>query len=123
MWSLLPKPGSCKDCHSSFESYWASKFLVGLVTSAVFILYGSICIVTQSAYMTGRWGGVEVFRDEATAWGFTLIGAGAFLHFRFFWSNSKFLWRFADMGIVISLLTLIGGIGYLCAKTWISFGN
>jgi len=92
-----------------------SAWVYGVVLAAAPLFYGIWCIATGSALFIGgyllhivRYTGVN-----ATAIGVIYISVACFVHSHFFWSGHEKYSGIGDIGKGLSLLGIVGGIGYL----------
>jgi hypothetical protein len=83
--------------------------------------YGLFCLLMQRAWflniplrgvprapgMLREWSG-----RSAMAFGVVLIAVAAFAHFHWFWSNSPRLSPYYEIGKIVSLILLIGALGW-----------
>lgn len=71
----------------------------------------TIVLTTRSA---GR--RLELTGSDPWWLGLVLIGAAGLAHFHFFWTNHPRLAEYVELGKVISLMTLIVGIGVIVVR-------
>lgn len=112
---LLRKRCAVKDVDDLMGSPWKRWGLGGLA-ALLLIAYGVRCLVAGRAYLPGRHNGMDVTGALAIAMGMAYTGLGAFLHFRFFWRDHPALWRFAEAGMIASILAVVGALGYVLIK-------
>jgi hypothetical protein len=100
---------------------------IGVVVATLLAIYGSVCIRTQSAMLTGGTDtdlalgtspSMECRDASAIAIGVTSIAFASLLHFHFFWSWRHRFLGYAQIGKVLSLIVATGGIIYFIFHFW-----
>jgi hypothetical protein len=113
------------------QSTWA-KWVGGVVLPLLPLWVAINCWVTQKGFFPGfsgrRFGHgfsrYDLTGTQAIILGFLLLGIAAFIHFHYFWGNSRKLWTFMEFGKIISGLLAVGCILYLYWFMWYDmFGN
>jgi hypothetical protein len=89
------------------------KWLGGMAGPILLTGYGMTCILTKHGVMPGRYDSMELHGRNAVALGVAILGMGALLHFHYFWGNIVHLSPWAVPGKIVSLLSIIGGLGFL----------
>lgn len=87
----------------TFRSAW----LGGWVAPFGLIAYGTACGLRQRGWLWGEEGLLRLVGPEAVFFGFSLIAAGFFCHFHFFWGRYERTAWFSDLGKILSLLAFI----------------
>jgi hypothetical protein len=97
---------------------------IGALAVAV---YGAICVHTQSATWVGgtdldlalgNWPRLHCHGASAIAIGIALISMAGLLHFHFFWSWRERFLGCAQVGKVLSLIGVAGGMMYFVFRFW-----
>jgi hypothetical protein len=102
-----------------------AKWVGGAVLPLLPLWVAINCWVTQKGFVPGYRGSrYDLTGTQAIILGFLLLGIAAFLHFHYFWGNSRKLWTFMEFGKIISGLLAVGCILYLYCFMWYDmFGN
>jgi len=82
----------------------------GVVLAALPILWGIWCILDGEVTVPARGSVKELTGAAATAFGLVFVSIGAFMHFHYFWAPHKTLWRFAELGKILSILGFLGAL-------------
>ena len=91
-----------------------SKWVYGVITPVLLSAYGARCCIEKQAVWIGRFRNrIELFDDQAVAFGLALISAACLLHVHCFWTASPRLAILSELGKTVSALGLIGSLGYL----------
>jgi hypothetical protein len=95
------------------QSGWA-KWAGGAVLPLLPLWGAMTCWVTQKGFFPGYKGShFDLTGMQAIILGFLLFGIASFIHFHYFWGNSRKLWPFMEFGKIISGLLAVGCIFYL----------
>jgi len=98
------------------QSFWC-KWFGGVAVPLAIAVYAISCCARQHAVMVGSWRGtLELNGSTAIAFGLAWLSGAAFLHFHYFWGNLRQLGIFSNPGKVLSLLCLLGSLGYTVWK-------
>ena len=89
------------------------KWIGGVAVPMALIAYGITCIVTRHGEMPGRNFSMEVSGANAVALAVASVNLGVFLHCHYFWGNIFQMSALAVLGKIVSLIGMIGGLGYL----------
>ena len=89
------------------------RWLYGVVLAALPLAWGIWCILDGEVTVPARGPVRELTGGAATAFGLVFVSIGAFMHFHFFWAPHKVLWRFAELGKILSLLLFLGALVWL----------
>jgi len=91
-----------------------SAWALGVVVALSLAVYGVVCLVTQSAsFVGGRPLHIVVYQGRsAVALGSLYLAGGLFLHCHFFWSWRERFLGYAQIGKLLSMLGIVGGIFY-----------
>lgn len=86
--------------------------LLGIVLPLIILYFGIQAWVTEEAVWFGRRNtDIEVRGHTAKALGVVYSSVGLFCHFRWFWGLIP-VYRVFEIGTVISLLGVLGGLGF-----------
>ena len=97
-----------------------SKWVYGVITPVLLLAWGAhACIEKQAVWIwiigerfSGR-NRIELFDDQAVAFGLAWISFACFLHVHYYWTASPRLAVLSELGKTVSALGLIGSLGYL----------
>jgi hypothetical protein len=84
------------------------RWFYGVVLAALAAAWGIWCILDGEVTVARRGNVRELTGGAATAFGLVFVSIGAFMHFHFFWATHKSLWRFAELGKILSILLFLG---------------
>jgi len=100
-------------------------WIYGVILAGPLAVYGLYCLLTQQAWFLAigsRFANNRVprrgpFLEEyhgrlAMALGLVMIAVALYLHFRFFWSQSRRLVRYYEIGQFSALLCFIAALGW-----------
>lgn len=94
-------------------TFWA-KWFGGVAVPIVLAAIGTRYCILQHAVFYGRGGAeLELEGRSAVIFGLGWVSAALFAHFHYFWPTLKRLGIYTDAGKTISLLGIIGTVGYL----------
>ena len=105
------RPGPMDDLEGTPDVGPTTRWLCGVVVAAIPVAYGVSRIVAGEATFHSRTGTLHLTGTAAVMLGLVLISVGLFLHFHFFWAPHRVLWRFAELGKILSLLLFLGSLG------------
>jgi hypothetical protein len=101
---------------------------IGVIAALALAVYGSICIYTQSATWVGgddldlALGHVPQMHCQgagAVALGIAFVATASLLHCHFFWSWRERFHGYAQLGKLLSLVGIAGGMIYFCFRFWL----
>ena len=100
------------------EPTTAEAWFDGVFLASAAVLYGFVCLVTRHAWFLNIKRGAGTFFSEwfgrpAMALGIMYISLGLIAHFHCFWSSRPVLGRYWEIGEAVSIVSLIGGLGWL----------
>lgn len=90
-----------------------SKIVGGIVTPLVLFGFGIKDLIFREAVFWGRRAHVDLTGETAVAFGIALIGIGLLCHFHFIWTASERLYRWANLGKILSLVIFIAAFSYV----------
>jgi fatty acid desaturase len=95
------------------------KWFGGVVIAIGFVAYGAYGLATGSATLMGENMSQQLRGTDARALATAYIGIGLFLHCHYFWGNVYHFSAMAVLGKVVSLVAIIGGLGYVIVRSFI----
>lgn len=91
-----------------------SRIVGGVLAPLVLGGFGLHACWVGHAVLVGKYGEkLELSGPDALVFGAALLAAATFLHFHFVWATVERLYVWAGVGKALSLLALIGGLGYV----------
>ena len=95
-------------------TFW-SKWVYGVIPPVLLSAYGARCCIEKQAVWIGRLGNhhIDLFGDQAVAFGLAWISFACFLHVHYYWTASPRLAVLSHLGKIISVLGIIGSLSYL----------
>lgn len=91
---------------------WLKMIILGIILPFIIVYFGHKIWVTEEAVWFGqRDSRMTVHGKTAIALAVTYFSAAFFCHCRWFWGLIPIYWIF-EFGTVISLLGIVGGLGY-----------
>ena len=106
-WEDAPPPG------------FYAKWFAGVVVATGFAAYGVYGLATGSATLVGENLAQQLRGTEARALAVAYVGIGLFLHCHYFWGNVYHFSAMAVAGKIVSLLGVIGGLGYVIVQSFV----
>lgn len=104
--------------YDDYDALWP-KWLGGIVVPMVPFYLAFKCWQTQKAFIPGRFGrSFDLTGREAIVMGLLLFACGLYLHFQYFWGNSRILRGFSDLGKTLSCVIFGGSLAYLLWYMW-----
>lgn len=82
-------------------------WVLGLLFPGLVVAYAISSLMTGSFTFYGRGGAYTVEGPAAVAFSLTLLSAAAALHFHFIWGPSKHLWRYSELGKLVSMILTV----------------
>jgi hypothetical protein len=100
---------------------------IGVIAALALAIYGSLCIYERSATMWGLGSdfdlgsgpSVHCHGASAIGIGVTWVAIAGFLHFHFFWSWRQKFHAFAQVGKLLSLVGIAGGMLCFIMRFWL----
>src|SRR6185437_16056163 len=89
------------------------KWIGGALVPLLLVSYGVICFATGHGVLPGHSGSMDLYGVNSTALGLASMSLGLFLHCHYFWGTIFHLSPWAVLGKIMSLIVLIGSLGYL----------
>ena len=86
---------------------WGDKRILGAVVPLLIAARGLFIAIIKDeiSFRTGRWGGtVTLYGNDVVLLGILFICVGLYIHFHYFWGNTKSLEEYDHAGKVLSLL-------------------
>jgi hypothetical protein len=96
-------------------------WMLGVVLALALAVYAFVCLATQSAhFVEGRPLHVVVYKGgNAVAFGSMYLAAGVFLHCHFFWSWRERFQGYAQIGKLLAMVGVVGGMFYFIVSVFI----
>ena len=86
------------------------RWFYGVVLAALAAAWGLWCAADGEVTVVTRGVTSELTDGAATAFGLVFVSIGSFMFFHYFWATHKFLWRFAELGKILSILLFLGSL-------------
>jgi hypothetical protein len=111
--------GAGESLSDTAEPNVMAAWIYGVIFALPFIIYGIYCIHTRTAKFLTR-NVLDIIQlhftplvgRNAVAIGVSYLGVGCFLHFHYFWTWRERFQGYGQIGKVLSMLCVAGGIVY-----------
>jgi len=113
MWWPIHPRGADLDVEAAHHVGCLPTWLIGYVIPLTLAAIGIWSIVERRSVIPGRWSHLEIHGAEAVAFGVGLASTALALHAKVVWATTRGLWRVADGVVVVALIGVAGGFGYI----------
>ena len=97
------------------EGLWPQWFW-GVAVPVVLAVYALSVLVTGEGILPGRGGRLVLNGLDAMVYGVGLLGVSSFLHWHFFWGNTRKLAQYSPLGRLIAAVVVVAALTVLVVR-------